>query len=256
MRESLAPPDATDGRRPLAGLGRPLRRAPPLSELPARARLIRRRAPDDDGVIDEGGKHRCLPRIRKAALVTVALAAFGLGGSRAGRRRRQRLVRLDHHDGHSPGPTAREALSSDVAAKVERRRSRRCRARPCSAPRRAGRTTRPTTRTSGHPTGRSRSYSSTPRSRRLPSRRTTVAAQAGGGGPGGGETPLTGDTKTKVEAAVLAKYPGATILSTETNGDSTAPYESHVRTTTGTQLEVLVSASFAVLEAREHPARP
>jgi hypothetical protein len=79
------------------------------------------------------------------------------------------------------------------------------------------------------------------------------------GGPGGrrgNETPLTGDTKDKVEAAVLAKYPGATIVRTETNGDSAAPYESHIKTSAGKELEVLVSKDFKVLDAREHPAHP
>ena len=85
----------------------------------------------------------------------------------------------------------------------------------------------------------------------------------GRGGPGGpdgrggpGETALTGDTEEKVEAAVLARYAGATIVRTETNGDSAAPYESHIRTSAGKELEVLVSKSFAVVDAREHPARP
>ena len=78
----------------------------------------------------------------------------------------------------------------------------------------------------------------------------------GGGGPGAGETALTGDTKDKVEAAVLAKYAGATIERTETNGDSAAPYESHITTSAGKELEVLVSKDFKVLDAREHPARP
>ena len=76
------------------------------------------------------------------------------------------------------------------------------------------------------------------------------------GGPGKGETALTGDTKTKVEAAVLAKYSGATIERTETNGDSAAPYESHIKTSAGKELEVLVSKDFKVLDAREHPAHP
>jgi hypothetical protein len=76
----------------------------------------------------------------------------------------------------------------------------------------------------------------------------------GGGGPG--ETALTGDAKQKVEAAVLAKYSGATIVRTETNGDSNAPYESHITTSAGTELEVLVSKDFAVVDAHEHPARP
>ena len=79
--------------------------------------------------------------------------------------------------------------------------------------------------------------------------------RGGRGGRGGGETLLTGDTKTKVEAAVMAKYPGATIVRTETNNDSAAPYESHITTSAGAELEVLVSASFQVVEAREHPAR-
>jgi hypothetical protein len=76
------------------------------------------------------------------------------------------------------------------------------------------------------------------------------------GGPGGGETALTGDTKRKVEAAVLAKYPGVTIVRTETNNDSSAPYESHITTSGGKELEVLVSKDFKVVDAREHPARP
>ena len=76
----------------------------------------------------------------------------------------------------------------------------------------------------------------------------------GHGGPRGNETALTGDTKTKVEAAVKAKYPGATIVRSETNGDSAAPYEAQIKTTDGKELEVLVSKAFAVVEAREHPA--
>ena len=78
----------------------------------------------------------------------------------------------------------------------------------------------------------------------------------GHGGRGRGETALTGDTKTKVEAAVLAKYPGATVVRTETNGDGTAPYESHITTSAGKELEVHVSKAFAVVDAVERPARP
>ena len=78
----------------------------------------------------------------------------------------------------------------------------------------------------------------------------------GAGGPGAGETALTGDAKEKVEAAVRAKYSGATIVRTETNGDSAAPYESHITTSAGKELEVLVSKDFTVVDAREHPARP
>jgi uncharacterized membrane protein YkoI len=78
----------------------------------------------------------------------------------------------------------------------------------------------------------------------------------GPGGPGRGETALTGDTKTKVEAAALAKLPNATIIRSETNNDSTAAYEAHVRKADGTEAEVLVNKSFQVVEVRERPARP
>ena len=77
------------------------------------------------------------------------------------------------------------------------------------------------------------------------------------GGPGRhGETALTGETKQDVEAAVLAKYPGATIVRTETNRDSRAAYESHITTSDGKELEVLVSRDFQVVDAVERPARP
>jgi uncharacterized membrane protein YkoI len=79
----------------------------------------------------------------------------------------------------------------------------------------------------------------------------------GPGGPGAGETPLTGDTKDKVEAAVLDKYAGATIERTETNaGDASAPYESHIKTKDGKELEVLVNKGFEVVGANEHPSHP
>jgi hypothetical protein len=55
---------------------------------------------------------------------------------------------------------------------------------------------------------------------------------------------LTGDTKSKVEAAVLAKYPGATIERTETDSDGV--YESHIVTTDGQHLIVQVGSDFAV----------
>jgi hypothetical protein len=52
---------------------------------------------------------------------------------------------------------------------------------------------------------------------------------------------------------VLAKYSGATIVRTETNGDGSAPYESHIRTSAGKELEVHVSKDFDVVDAVEHP---
>jgi len=38
---------------------------------------------------------------------------------------------------------------------------------------------------------------------------------------------------------------------TETNNDSTAPYESHIETSAGKELEVLVSKTFEVVGANE-----
>src|SRR3954447_9952872 len=75
---------------------------------------------------------------------------------------------------------------------------------------------------------------------------TAVQADNGRGGgkgrgPRGSETPLTGDTKSKVEAAVLAKYPGATVVRSESHDDADAPYEAHITTKDGKQLEVTVS---------------
>ena len=45
-------------------------------------------------------------------------------------------------------------------------------------------------------------------------------------------------------------------MRTETNRDSAAPYESHIKTSAGKELEVLVSKDFKVVDAREHPAHP
>ena len=78
----------------------------------------------------------------------------------------------------------------------------------------------------------------------------------GPGGPGAGEKPLAGDTKDKVEAAVLAKYPGATIERTETNAQGSAPYESHIKTSDGKELEVQVSKDFEVTASNAMPAHP
>jgi hypothetical protein len=55
---------------------------------------------------------------------------------------------------------------------------------------------------------------------------------------------LTGDTKTQVEDAVLAEYPGATIERSETDSDGV--YESHVVTSDGAHVIVQVGEDFAV----------
>lgn len=73
---------------------------------------------------------------------------------------------------------------------------------------------------------------------------TTQPSAKERGGPGAGETALTGQTKTKVEAAALAKVPGGTVLRSET--DNGGVYEAHVRKSDGTEVEVKVDKDFTV----------
>ncbi|MBA2348227.1 MAG: hypothetical protein H0V81_08020, partial [Solirubrobacterales bacterium] len=81
----------------------------------------------------------------------------------------------------------------------------------------------------------------------------STSSQRPAGGPGADETALTGETKQKVEAAVSAKLPGATILRTET--DRGGVYESHVRKADGTEVEVKVAKDFTVTSVEERSAR-
>jgi len=62
------------------------------------------------------------------------------------------------------------------------------------------------------------------------------------------ETLLTGDTKSKVEAAATAKLPGATIVRTETDADGNAAYEVHMVQADGTPATVYVDKSFGVVK--------
>ena len=59
------------------------------------------------------------------------------------------------------------------------------------------------------------------------------------------ETPLTGGVASKVRAAALAKAPG-TAERVETNVDSSAPYEAHIVTSDGTEVEVQVNSDYTV----------
>jgi uncharacterized membrane protein YkoI len=59
------------------------------------------------------------------------------------------------------------------------------------------------------------------------------------------ETLLTGDTAAKVKAAALAKVPG-TVERVETNVDSSAPYEAHIKKADGTEVEVQVNSDYSV----------
>ena len=205
-----------------------------------------------------------LSTIRKSAITVAALGALGLGG--AG------IAAAAEDSASSPGSRtsaaqtrpAREALSSDVAAKVKA-------AAIAEVP---GATVLRTE--GGGPYGTPyrahiRTSDGTLKVVLVNSSFEATAVQAdqgrGGrgrgdhdgdhrGGPGHNETALTGDTKDKVEAAVKAEYPGATIVRTETNdGDANAPYESHIKTSAGKELEVHVSKDFKVLDAQEQGAR-
>jgi uncharacterized membrane protein len=69
-------------------------------------------------------------------------------------------------------------------------------------------------------------------------------------GPGRGETPLTGETAEKVEAAALARVKGGTVLRVET--DRGGVYEAHVRKADGTEVEVKVNRAFEVTAVEEH----
>ena len=60
------------------------------------------------------------------------------------------------------------------------------------------------------------------------------------------EEQLTGDAATKVEAAVTAEYPDATIDRMEKDADGMSVYEAHITTADGAQVTVLLDASFAV----------
>jgi uncharacterized membrane protein YkoI len=56
---------------------------------------------------------------------------------------------------------------------------------------------------------------------------------------------LSGDVASKVRAAALAKVSG-TVERVETNVDSSAPYEAHIRKADGTEVEVQVNKDFTV----------
>jgi uncharacterized membrane protein YkoI len=64
------------------------------------------------------------------------------------------------------------------------------------------------------------------------------------------ETLLSGDKASKVRAAALAKVPG-TVERVETNVDSSAPYEAHIRKSDGTEVEVQVASDFTVSDVNE-----
>jgi len=64
---------------------------------------------------------------------------------------------------------------------------------------------------------------------------------------------LTGDNASKVRAAALAKYPGATVLRVETDSDGV--YEAHLQTTGGQRVTVEVDKAFKVTGEESSPRR-
>jgi hypothetical protein len=72
------------------------------------------------------------------------------------------------------------------------------------------------------------------------------SAPATGGGTHGTETALTGDTASKVKAAVLAANSGATVENMTTEDDGSAAYEAHITKSDGTHATVKLDASFKV----------
>ena len=68
------------------------------------------------------------------------------------------------------------------------------------------------------------------------------------------QTQLTGDAADKVKAAALAKVPGAKVLRAEEGGPDGSAYHVHVRRSDGTEVVVLVNASFEATSVQTRPA--
>ena len=228
-----------------------------LSVLSGESKLIRGQRTEDGSTPIHQEESPVRTSIRKSAVTIASLSALGLGGA-AFAGAADNGTSTDSSQARATRPQ-RQALSGDVAAKVK-----------AAALAKVPDATVLRTEAGGpfesayH--AHIRNADGTRSVVLINSSFEATAVQAdrgrgpgdrrGGHRGGAGETPLTGETKEKVEAAALAKLPGATIIRTETNNDSTAPYESHVRKRDGTEAEVLVSKSFEVVEVRERPARP
>jgi hypothetical protein len=63
---------------------------------------------------------------------------------------------------------------------------------------------------------------------------------------------LTGDTAAKVKAAAAAKVAGGTVLRVEEGGPDGSAYHAHVRKADGSEVMVLVNASFEATSVQEH----
>jgi hypothetical protein len=94
--------------------------------------------------------------------------------------------------------------------------------------------------------GSSSSSSSTaPSGNQPPPRHQFDPSKGGHTANGNTEKLLSGDVAAKVKAAALAKVSG-TVERVETNVDSNAPYEAHIRKADGTEVEVQVDSDYTV----------
>ena len=91
---------------------------------------------------------------------------------------------------------------------------------------------------------------------------STPAQSAPSGQPGGPHTvngksaqALSGDVAAAVQKAALAKVSG-TVERVETNVDSSAPYEAHIRKADGTSVEVQVNKDYTVAAVNTMGAHP
>jgi hypothetical protein len=72
-------------------------------------------------------------------------------------------------------------------------------------------------------------------------------AARGWGGQRSDETLLTGETKSKVEAAARGAVSGGTIVRVETDADGNAAYEAHMTRADGSLVTVYVDKDFDVV---------
>ncbi|MER6785818.1 peptidase [Streptomyces sp. NPDC000658] len=89
---------------------------------------------------------------------------------------------------------------------------------------------------------------------------TQQSAQSAGGAEAAGdaagdtddkpEPPLTGDIKTKAEAAALAAYPG-TVVKSEEDAEKPGMYAVEVKQADGTSIEVYLDKSFKVSDTKK-----
>jgi hypothetical protein len=94
------------------------------------------------------------------------------------------------------------------------------------------------------------SGSSSPNSAPIAAQASPPTAQQPWGHQRSDETLLTGDTKSKVEAAATARLPGATVVRTETDADGNAAYEVHMVQADGTPATVYVDKQFDVVSVQ------